>query len=259
MDDSNNPWDKIAPHWDEQVGEGTDFQKLLVIPATDRLLDAKSGERVLDACCGNGSYSRRLGRMGCDVVAFDGSKAFIEIAKQKTRPTDGKIEFHQIDACDRSQLETIGKPESFDAIVCTMAMMDLPEIDTLLDVGRKLLKQVGRFVFSIGHPCFHTNESTKWATQDDGEGEPVQTFGCLVMRYLSNWEHDSRGLLEQPLPHRIYHRSISTILASCFRVGFVVDGMEEPAFPPDTRLRSPFSWARRPEIPPVMAIRLRLA
>src|SRR5688572_17931079 len=113
MNESENPWDVIAPHWDEQVGEGNDFQKLLVVPATDRLLVPKSGERVLDACCGNGSYARRLGRIGCEVVAFDGSKTFIEIAKQRTRPTDGQIEFHHLDACNNSQLESIGKPESF--------------------------------------------------------------------------------------------------------------------------------------------------
>ncbi|HQY89188.1 MAG TPA: class I SAM-dependent methyltransferase, partial [Tepidisphaeraceae bacterium] len=212
-----------------------------------------------DACCGNGSYSRKLGRVGCEVVAFDGSKIFIEIAMQKTRPADGRIEFRHLDACDRTQLESLGKTESFDAIVCTMAMMDLPEIDTLLSVGRRLITQTGRFVFSVGHPCFHTNESIKLATQDECEGQSRQDFGCLVMRYISDWEHNSRGLLEQPVPHKMYHRSISTILTSCFRHGFVVDGMEEPAFPPDTRLRSPFSWARRPEIPPVMVIRLRPA
>lgn len=259
MDQSNNPWDAIAKHWDEQVGEGNDFQKLLVVPSTDRLLEAESGQRVLDACCGNGSYARRLGRIGCEVVAFDGSAAFVEIAKRNTRPGDGRVAFHHLDACHRAEIESLGESESFDAIVCTMALMDLPEIDTLLSVGRNLLKKPGRFVFSVGHPCFHTNESTKWATQDDGEGEPAQTFGCLVVRYISHWEHDSRGLLNQPVPHKMFHRPISAILASCFRAGFVVDGFEEPAFPPDTRLRSPFSWARRPEIPPVMVIRLRLA
>jgi hypothetical protein len=52
---------------------------------------------------------------------------------------------------------------------------------------------------------------------------------------------------------------MTTVLRSCFEAGFVVDGFDEPTFPPDPRLRSPFSWARRHEIPPVIVVRLRPA
>ncbi|MFT3786994.1 MAG: class I SAM-dependent methyltransferase [Tepidisphaeraceae bacterium] len=252
----NNPWDTIAPYWDEQVGEGNDFQKQLIFPTTDRLLTPKAGERILDACCGNGGYARRLGRMGCDVLAFDGSAAFVEIAKSKTKAVDDRIEYRHLDACDASALRTLND-QSFDAVVCSMALMDLPTIDPLVQAVRRVLKQGGRFVWSVGHPCFHTNEAVKVGTQIDGEGEPVQTFGCLVTRYKTDWIHESRGLLNQPVSHTMWHRSIGTLMQSSFEAGFVVDGFAEPSFEPDTRARSPFSWARRPEIPPVLVVRCR--
>ncbi len=250
-------WNQIASHWDEQVGEGNDFQKQLVMPATTRLLAPTARERILDACCGNGNYSRRLGRMGCEVLAFDGAAKFIQIAEARTQAADGSIEYRVIDACDEDAVKSLAPAASFDAAVCSFAVMDLPTLSPLFRAVKALLTPRGRFVFSFGHPAFHTNESQMVARQNHGEGTPTQFFGVEVIRYASDWPHKSRGLLNQPEAHWIYHRSLSTILRECFEAGFVVDGLEEPTFEPDTRARSPFAWARRTEIPPAMVIRLR--
>lgn len=258
-DEPKEIWETIAAYWDEQVGEGNDFQKQLVMPATDRLLAPKPGDRVLDACCGNGNYSRRLGRLGCDVLAFDGAATFIELARKRTTSGDGNVRYAVADACDETAVAALGEANSFDAIVCSFAVMDLPTIDPLFSAAKRLLKPAGRFVFSTGHPSFHTNESDLTAQQVQGQGEATQTFGVNVSRYARDWPHLSRGILGQPRPHWIYHRSLSSILASCFAAGFVVDGLEEPTFAPDTRARSPFSWARRPDIPPTIVVRLRSA
>jgi hypothetical protein len=37
----------------------------------------------------------------------------------------------------------------------------------------------------------------------------------------------------------------------------VLDGLEEPAFANDSTANSPFDWANFPEIPPVLAVRMR--
>jgi 2-polyprenyl-3-methyl-5-hydroxy-6-metoxy-1,4-benzoquinol methylase len=70
-------WESLAEFWDEQIGEGNDFQKTLIIPATDKLLDPKPGETILDVACGNGNYSRHLGRRGVHVVACDFCENFL--------------------------------------------------------------------------------------------------------------------------------------------------------------------------------------
>jgi len=249
-----NDWNHIAEFWDEQVADGSDFQRSLVFPATDQLLIPATDQTILDCCCGNGNYARRLARLGCEVVAFDGSVRMIELAKARS---DGlAIDYHTLDATDEMAMQQGLGGLTFDAAVCSMAMMDLPTIAPLLASVRRLLKPAGRFVFSVGHPSFHTNEAQMLAVQDHGQGTPTQEFSVLVKRYLSDWPHQSRGLLDQPRPHTIYHRSLTSLLAECFKAGFVVTGLLEPAFDPETRLRSPFSWARRPEIPPVLVVRL---
>jgi hypothetical protein len=65
----------------------------------------------------------------------------------------------------------------------------------------------------------------------------------------------------QPVPHIYFHRPISQILGSGFAAGFVVSGMEEPAFPPDFPHRSSeLTWGGNySEFPPVLAASMRLA
>ena len=46
-------WNQNAAFWDEYMGEGGAFQRLLIGPATERLLALKPGEHVLDIACGN--------------------------------------------------------------------------------------------------------------------------------------------------------------------------------------------------------------
>jgi SAM-dependent methyltransferase len=254
-DRPTNPWDQIADHWNEQVGEGNDFHKQIILPATEELLGPVSGQKVVDACCGNGWHSRRLFAQGANVIAFDGSARFIELARGR----GPAIRYEVVDACDESAVVSLAPAGSIDAVVATLALMDLPEVGPLLRAARNLLKPAGRFVFSVSHPAFYSNEAELVARQQQGEGEKRQQFGVQVFRYLSDWQHESRGLLDQPVAHQIFHRPISRLLGECFAAGFVMDAMREPAYAWDTRARSPFSWARRPDIPPALVVRLRPA
>jgi hypothetical protein len=37
-------WDRTAPFWDERMGEGNQFQRVLVGPASERLLEVQPGQ-----------------------------------------------------------------------------------------------------------------------------------------------------------------------------------------------------------------------
>src|SRR5215468_1100375 len=76
-DENRRIWDVNARWWDDQIGDGNDFQTLLIEPATDRLLDVRAGDRILDVACGAGRFARRMAEQGARVVAFDYSAAFI--------------------------------------------------------------------------------------------------------------------------------------------------------------------------------------
>src|SRR5690349_17557312 len=86
-------WEANASWWDQQVGEGNAFQKELVGPATERLLEGRPGQHVLDLACGNGVFSRRLAALGCRLLACDFCPTFLERARARTAEHAGQVEY----------------------------------------------------------------------------------------------------------------------------------------------------------------------
>jgi hypothetical protein len=68
------------------------------------------------------------------------------------------------------------------------------------------------------------------------------------------------AIVGQPKPQLYFHRPLQVLLDIAFEAGFVLDGLEERAFPPDHPSgRSALGWGGNfSEIPPVLVARLRL-
>src|SRR5262249_43923452 len=137
-----------------QIGDGNEFQTHLIEPATERLLAICSGDLILDIACGAGRFARRMEKLGGRIIAIDHSAEFIKRARTRT-PDDVGIEYHVADAADTATLLGFGI-RRFDKAVCTMALMDMPQIQPVLQGLKDLLKPGGVFVISVMHPCFHT-------------------------------------------------------------------------------------------------------
>lgn len=259
-------WDLSAAFWDEKMGEGNDFVEVLIWPPTERLLELRPGERVLDIACGNGLSSRRLAALGAEVVAFDFSEEMIAHARKRTSRNAERITYLVLDATDKDALLRLGANE-FDAAICNMALFDMAEIRPLMRALARLLKpaQAGsdsrsRFVFSVLHPCFNGPTATQVAEQKDREGEIVTRYSLKVSGYMTPTVSPAVAIPGEPLPHLVFHRPLQDLLGTGFEAGFILDGLEERAFPPGHRAdRPPLSWgANFSEIPPVLVARMRL-
>src|SRR5258706_11098418 len=123
--ESRDIWDTNAEAWDRKIGSGGGWQTTLVAPTVERMLNIQPGEHVLDIACGNGQFSRRLLELGAVVVASDFSPKLIELAKDRTTEHSDRITYHVIDATDEAQLLALGEQGSFDATVCSNALMDM--------------------------------------------------------------------------------------------------------------------------------------
>jgi ubiquinone/menaquinone biosynthesis C-methylase UbiE len=255
-------WEKKAAFWDEKMGEGNAFQRVLIGPATERLLQVRPGETVLDVACGNGVFSRRLAELGARVVAVDFSEKFIELARARTEKAGyGEVvEYLVADATSEEQMLVLGEGR-FDAAVCNMALMDMPAIDPLMLVLRRLLKPGGRFVFSVQHPAFNSNAIRLTLEEEDREGAMVETYAIKVTDYLNVPPGMGGGMPGEPVPHPYFHRPLSELFGACFGAGFVVDGVEEPSFAKEGSRSAArvLSWENFVGIPPVLVARLRPA
>jgi len=254
---SREAWDANAEHWDARMGdEGNDFFNVLCWPILASFLDVQPGQHILDIACGNGLTSRKLAQLSAQVTAFDFSSELIKLAEARPNP-DSRIAYHNIDATDESALLALGE-RSFDSALCNMALFDMADIEPLFRVLPKLLKPNGTFVFSLMHPAFNNPSATLLAEEwDDGQ---IQTrYAVKVPRYINQFQSQGLALRNQPKPQLYFHRPIKDYLNIAFQNGFVLDGFEERAFPPEHPQFATLGWGGKfSEIPPALIARIRL-
>jgi 2-polyprenyl-3-methyl-5-hydroxy-6-metoxy-1,4-benzoquinol methylase len=259
-EETREAWNQNAAFWNERMGEGNDFVEVLIWPATERLLELRAGERVLDIACGNGLTSRRLAAMGAEVVAVDFAEEMIAHAIERTTEHTDRIGYRVLDATDEAALLALGEGQ-FDAALCNMALFDMAEIEPLMRALARLLRSGGRFVFSVLHPCFNSPHMALVAEEADRAGDLVTTYSVKVFNYITPTVTHGAAMRNQPRPQLIFHRPLQVLLGVGFEAGFVLDALEERAFPPDhPSTRDYLSWgANFSEIPPVLVARMRLS
>ena len=198
-----------------------------------------------------------MAALGARVVAFDYSAEFIARARARTA-ADAAIEYHVLDAGNAEAILSLAATR-FDKAVCTMAIMDMPEIRQLFAALSRVLVPGGAFVFSVTHPCFHSAAIQRFAEihEEDG-GRHVARSGVKVSSYLSPFARKTEGIIGQPEPQWFFHRPLSALFRAGFDAGFVVDGMEEPGFPPG-HAKPGVRWTNMPDIPPIMVVRMKLS
>jgi 2-polyprenyl-3-methyl-5-hydroxy-6-metoxy-1,4-benzoquinol methylase len=254
VEENRRIWNGNARWWDDRIGDGNDFQTLLIEPATERLLAVQAGDAILDIACGAGRFARRMATLGARVVAFDQSEAFIARARERTG-TNAPIDYHVVSA--EAAERTVTRHGSFNKAVCTMAIMDMPEVVPLFALLSKVLTSDGTFVFSIAHPCFHSAEIQRFAELSEVEaGRHATRTGVKVSSYLSSSARKTEGIIGQPEPQWFFHRPLSALLGIGFDAGFVVNGLDEPRLPAKPE-KTGVRWSDMPEIPPILVVRMK--
>ena len=106
--------------------------------AVVRLLDARSGERILDLGCGDGVLGTELALGGAQITGIDASPAMVVAARARG------LQAHLMDA------HALSFDAEFDAVFSNAALHWMPEPDRVLAGVRRALKPGGRFVAEFG-------------------------------------------------------------------------------------------------------------
>ncbi len=216
-------WDKLAEKWNSiTMDEGDLNRQHIVDPAILRILGPVNGLSILDAGCGNGYLCRMLAKRGAKMVGVDLSRRFIEIAEQKEREEPLGVLYY---SGTLSNLEMLGN-KRFDVVISNLALMDVLDLGkTMMEINR-VLKENGRLIFSIMHPCFSSSPVHGWVRVPPDSQRKEDWVYWKVDRYFDRsvqvWQYR-----DWPLTYS-FHRPLSDYIKMLVKNGFVITDFEEP-------------------------------
>jgi SAM-dependent methyltransferase len=210
-------YDDVVDAYHEWVGIS------LADPTLEALLPDPRGQRVCAVACGQGRDARYLADRGAQVIGLDISARLLGVAQQLTPVPSPRLSYLRASATAIPLAR-----ESFDGVLCHMALMDIPDLDSAISGIAGILRRGGWFVFAITHPCFKapaTGEIT-----DHVDGSVRRTVG----RYFDEGHWDGPGAHATTLPVGAYHRTLSSYVNCLSAAGLVIEQMIEPIGIPDT-------------------------
>ena len=254
--DSNQRWDQIADFWDQHTHSGNEFYHQIVAPVARRLLAPTAAHRILEIACSSGLFARELAETAESVLGTDVSPRFIELAKGRSAQFNN-LRFSELDATEIEQIKALGS-KKFNAAVCNMALMDLPEIEPLFAGLTHVLEKNSPLVATLLHPCFNNDDLNFFIESSIQNNQLVKKRGVKITHYLTPKTFEQIGIPGQTRPHYFFHRSLQRLLEPAFKNGWILDRFEELTLP--TRSDTPEASLDRagfPEIPAVLGLRFR--
>ncbi|KAK2737355.1 hypothetical protein FQN57_007533 [Myotisia sp. PD_48] len=268
-------WDGLAEFWDSCMGtSGNAYFTVIELPALERMVQLKPGDRALDLATGNGLVAHWLARGGASVVATDGSPGMVGKAQGRQAErlagieTIRPISYQVLDVTSHQKMEEfidaeLSRGGQFDIITMNMAIMDVSTLDPLAAALPKLLKpNGGRFVATLLHPFFTSGASRNVEYVDNREtGREEAHYTMKMDQYLH--VPILAGVADQRQPHKqvYFHRPMHELFSTFFRTGLILDSLEEPNFDDAYVEKNNIdhgSLRRFTQFPKLLAFRLRV-
>jgi ubiquinone/menaquinone biosynthesis C-methylase UbiE len=215
MRDIRKEWNDAAESWAEFVRKGKDYHRdELNNPVTFELIGDVEGKQVLDLACGEGYNTRILAVKGAKVTGVDFSEKLIDLAKREEARMNQSISYYVMDASNLEKLSS----NYFDLVTCFMSLQDMENYRKAISEVSRVLRNQGRFVFSIPHPCFETMIVNGKKTS---AGE--RYFGAV--KYPIEWNMER---LERHFVTSSFHRTLTDYFEALFKNNLSVLRLIEP-------------------------------
>ena len=241
MPKKNTSWGNVAPWYHNLLksGQGT-FQHDVILPNILRLLDAKSGQTILDLACGPGFFSREFKKSCTKVIGIDIASELIAFAKTATAEAGsrngGKVPGVEFYTASADKIPMV-KNKSVDAVTIILSLQNIENMAGVMSECARVLKPQGRLLLVLNHPAFRVPKESAW---DWDEAKHIQYR--RVDKYLSEARvkidmHpglSSEALAKEDKPGSqpqiftwSFHRPLQVYVKTLAKAGFVVTKLEE--------------------------------
>lgn len=245
VDNDLDRWDAAAEQYNIVQGTvGDGFRRTILDPVIYEYLGAVSGQRILDAGCGNGYMVNHLAESGAVVTGIDGSSVLVARAEQNFPNRDFRVQ---------NLLEPLPFADyEFDQVISLMVIHALSDPDQMLRELYRVTKPSGYLILSLPHPAFaYPTGQLRRSLLDRLFGRPPS----LVVRQYQNSRRASVPMAGLSVPTNRYHRPIHWYVDMFHKTGWRIDALAEPTG------KLPRSWnsgrsAQLTDIPLVLVFKL---
>lgn len=181
-------------------------------------IDNVKNKRILELGCGGGQCGIFLSKNGAICSGIDISKKQIQYAKKLAVKNKVKIDYYIGSGENLSQFED----NEFDIVLSVFAMQYINNLDKCLGEVSRILKNGGRFIFSLDHPFYFVISPKTMEIEGNynysGLNETIKTSDIIR---ASQWR---RGNTQKFV---FYFRKIGDIYKSLVKSNLFVEEIKE--------------------------------
>ena len=216
---SDRPWERHADWWQRNFTEGADQEyEEQILPLVDRYVGG--GRRVVEVGCGEGQVSRRIARLGADVVGVEPTAELLGLARRRA----GGPHF----VLGRAEHLPLADASVDTAVLC-LVLEHLDPFEPAVDETARVLEDGGRLVVVMNHPLLQAPGSC-WVDDADFSDQYWRLGPYLHEQVVQ--EEVAPGVT---LPFA--HRPLSRYVHHLGSAGLLLEDMVEPAPAPSVLAR----------------------
>lgn len=221
-------WDQLAEERHRQITSGDDLSfNHVVVPTTWRLLEDSDRAVVLDVGSGTGEFTVQLAHASGRVIAVEPSRASMALARRVCRGAEN-VRF--VEASLEEVTHRLDERPA-TAAVAVMTMMTAPDLRAFARALSALLREHGRFVGVLTHPCF-------WPGYWGYDKELWFTYG--IETFIEAPFVISRCRTNVRTTH--IHRPLEQYVNVFAEEGFRLESLVEPIPQPEVQALYPTPW-----------------
>ncbi len=210
-------WGKEAEWYSDHLKDSDTYHTKVILPNVLRLIESKSGQRVLEIGCGEGFFAREIAQKGSTVTACDISPELIALAEKQ----GGNVTYRVSPA----QSISWASQNEFDVVLAVLTLQNMEHLDVVMKEVARVMKKDGRFIFVLNHPIIRVPQASSWEYDEEGKVQYRRLNAYLSSKKVEVDMHPGKSGKKSVTYS--FHRSLQEYMKLLRGAGLCVTRLEE--------------------------------